>query len=182
MLQGKKVRLRGLELEDVDELMAHWNDWELRRFLNAIVPHSRQEEEDFIRSTWRSRQAGTAFIFGIETIQDKKLIGSMGFSTVDWVNRTADFGIAIWNKQYWDQGLGAEATTLLLKYAFEQLNLNRVELRVFAFNERAKSMYEKVGFKQVGRRRKGIFRDGKYHDEFLMDYLREEWENTTKPD
>ncbi len=175
MLQGKKVCLRGLEMDDIDEIMTHWNDWEVRRFLKQIVPHSKQEEEDFIRNTWRNRQEGNAYNFGIETISDKKLIGGLGFSSVEWVNRNAAFGIVIWNKQYWDQGLGAEATQLLLKFAFEQLNLNRVGLRVFAFNDRAKAMYNKVGFQQVGKLRKSVFRDGRYHDELIMDILSEDW-------
>ena len=172
--------LRGLELDDLDEIMNHWNDWEVKRLLMLIIPHSRQEEEEFIRSTWRDRQEGKAYIFGIETIQEQKLIGSLGLHNVDWRNRTAEFGIAIWNKQYWEQGLGAEATNLILKYAFEQLNLNRVELRVFEFNERAKAMYANVGFQQVGRRRKAIYRDGMYYDELLMDYLKEEWDKAAK--
>ncbi len=98
------------------------------------------------------------------------------------MNHNAEFGIVIWNKQYWDQGLGAEATQLLLKYAFEQLNLNRVGLQVFAFNDRAIAMYNKVGFQQVGKLRKSVFRDGSYHDELLMDILREDWIKTNNTD
>jgi len=60
--------------------------------------------------------------------------------------------------------------------------LNRIELRVFAFNKRAKMMYEKVGFQQVGMRRKSVFRDGAYHDEYTMDILREDWEQTEQGD
>lgn len=156
-------------------ILQHWNNWELKRFLLIIVPNSRQEEEEFIRGTWHDRQAGNAFLFGIELLDTGQLIGTVGIHGVDWVNRTAEYGTAIWSSQHWDQGFGAEATQLLLKYAFEQLNLNRIELRVFAFNKRAKAMYEKVGFQQVGVRRQSIFRDGAYHDEYIMDYLSEDW-------
>jgi len=176
VLHGKKVQLRGLELEDVDEIMKHWNDWELRRYLNLIIPHSRQEEEDFIRTMWRNCQEGKAIWFGIETIQDIKLIGNTGFFPIDWENRTAEYGIGIWNRKYWDQGMGTEATQLMLNYGFNQLNLNRIELQVFAYNKRAIAMYEKIGFQHVGRRRNAIFRDATYHDDILMDYLREAWE------
>ena len=114
MLQGKKVRLRGLELADVHEMMKYWNDWELRRYLNLIIPHSSQEVEDFIRFMWRNCQDGKAIWFGIEPIQDMKLIGNTGLFPIDWENRTAELGIVIWNKQYWGQGMGTEATQLLL--------------------------------------------------------------------
>lgn len=145
-----------------------------------IVSNSRQEEEEWIRGTWRSRQEGTAFVFGIELLETDQLIGTVGIHGVDWINRMADYGIALWSSKHWNQGFGTEATRLLLKYAFEQLNLNRIELRVFAFNKRAKAMYEKVGFQQVGVRRQSVFRDGAYHDEYTMDYLSEDWKITTK--
>ena len=60
----------------------------------------------------------------IETIQEDKLIGNVAITSINWVNRTAEYGIAIWNKQYWDQGIGTEATQLSLNYAFNQLNFN----------------------------------------------------------
>ena len=55
------------------------------------------------------------------------------------------------------------------------MNLNRVELDTFDFNERAQNCYLKVGFKEVGRRRKARFIDGEYRNDIIMDVLRDEW-------
>jgi len=63
----------------------------------------------------------------------------------------------------------------MLVFAFRTLNLNRVELNTFDFNRRAQKCYLKVGFKEVGRRRKARFIDGEYHDDIIMDVLKDEW-------
>ena len=74
----------------------------------------------------------------------------------------------------WDQGLGREALEMLLHYGFEELNLHRIYLRVFASNERAVHLYEKMGFRHEGRWRDGEFRHGRYHDLLWMSMLRDE--------
>ena len=66
MITGEHVVLRGLELSDTDEIIKHFNDVELRRFLGHLIPVSRDEEEQWIRNTWENRQKGTEYVFGIE--------------------------------------------------------------------------------------------------------------------
>jgi RimJ/RimL family protein N-acetyltransferase len=153
----------------------HFNDWEVRRFLNMITPVSKEEEEEWIRSTWELRSKGTAYIFGIEVNKSRLLIGSCGLHWVDKINRSAGFGIALYNKAHWNKGYGTEATRLILGYGFHQLNLHRIHLTVFEFNERARHLYEKVGFTHVGRHRNALFRNGRYWDIFIMDFLAREY-------
>jgi RimJ/RimL family protein N-acetyltransferase len=75
----------------------------------------------------------------------------------------------------WDRGLGFDALTTLVQFGFEQMNLNRIYLRVFAGNERAVHLYEKAGFRHEGCWRQAEFRHGRYHDLLWMSVLREEW-------
>ncbi len=177
MLEGEKVRLRSFEPSDLDELMKHWNKMELRNLLGSADrgPVTRNEEEEWIQATWRRRQERKAFTFAIETTADSKLIGGAGVFDVDWTSRSAMAGISIYNPEYWGKGYGTESMNLLLSFAFQNLNLNRVELSAFDFNKRAQKCYRKVGFKEVGRKRKARFIDGQYRDEVVMDILREEW-------
>ncbi|MFX1512455.1 MAG: GNAT family N-acetyltransferase [Promethearchaeota archaeon] len=176
MLHGKLVRLRGLELTDLDRMTELWNNWDIRQYLVSVVPASKAEEEQWIRSTWERRQKGTDYIFAIETLAEKEYIGNIGLHQFHWINRSAILGIAILDPAFWGQGYGTDALKTLLKYAFETLNLNRVELEVFENNERAQRAYQKVGFKEVGRRRQFRFWDGYYEDAIILDILREEWE------
>ncbi len=177
MIRGKRVRLRSFELSDVDEIMEHWNNMELRNLLGSADRGSvsRSEEEEWIRSTWKQRQERKAFTFAIETLTDNKLIGGTGLFNIDWTSRSAMVGISIYNLEYWGKGYGQESMNLIIGFAFRNLNLNRVELDTFDFNKRAQKCYLKVGFKEVGRRRKARFIDGKYHDDIIMDILKDEW-------
>ena len=74
------------------------------------------------------------------------------------------------------QGLGSEALRLVLAHAFGTLRLHRVSLEVYAFNERAIHVYEKVGFRHEGRLRDALWWDGRPHDALLMAVLATEWE------
>jgi RimJ/RimL family protein N-acetyltransferase len=177
MIEGKRVRLRSFELSDLDEIMKHWNNMEMRNFLGAVDqgPASRNDEEEFIKRTWKSREERKAFTMAIETISENKLIGGLGLFNIDWTSRSAMMGISIYNPAYWGKSYGPESIDLMLGFAFQNLNLNRVELEVFDFNKRAQKCYLKVGFKEVGKRRKARFIDNEYHDCIIMDILRGEW-------
>lgn len=177
MIEGERVRLRSFELSDLDGIMKHWNNMELRNLLGAADqgPASRNDEEDFIRRSWENRRERKAFTFAIETTADKKLIGGTGLFNIDWTSRSAITGISIYNPECWGKGYGQESLNLLLSFAFRNLNLNRVELDTFDFNKQAQKCYLKVGFKEVGRRRKARFIDGQYCDDIIMDILKDEW-------
>ena len=169
--------MRSFELSDLDEIMKYWNSMELRRLLGNVDrgPVARNQEEEWIKDTWKLRQERKAFLFGIETLADSKLIGGTGLFSFDWTSRSAEVGISVYNPEYWGKSYGVESLNLVLGFAFKDLNLNRVELEVFDFNTRAHTCYLKVGFKEIGRKRKARFIDGQYHDGILMDILREEW-------
>ena len=177
MIEGKRVRLRSLELSDLDEIMKYWNKMELRNLVGSTDegPMSRNDEEEWIRSTWKQRQERKAFHFAIETIAENQLIGGTGLFSINWTSRSAMTGISIYNPECWSKGYGQESLNLLLSFAFRNLNLNRVELDTFDFNKRAQKCYLKVGFKDVGRRRKARFIDGQYCDDIIMDILGDEW-------
>jgi len=182
MIEGKRIRLRSFELSDLDEIMKHWNNMELRNLLGNVDrgPASRNDEEEWIRNTWKQRQERRAFTFAIEAIADNKPIGGTGLFNIDWTSRSAMTGISIYNPEYWGKGYGQESINLILGFAFQNLNLNRVELETFDFNKRAQKCYLNVGFKEVGRRRKARFIDNKYRDEIIMDILKDEWLTKTK--
>jgi len=177
MIEGIRVRLRSFELSDLDEIMRHWNNMELRNLLGSADrgPACRSDEEEWVRSTWKQRQERKAFTFAIETVADGKLMGGTGLFDIDWTSRSATFGISIYDPKKWGKGYGQESTSLVLDFAFRTLNLNRVELDTFDFNKRAQKCYLNVGFKEVGRRRKARFIDGEYRDDIIMDILRDEW-------
>ncbi|MBU5437302.1 GNAT family N-acetyltransferase [Tissierella sp. MSJ-40] len=102
-------------------------------------------------------------------------IGIISLINIDYKNRNAECIIDIGDKNYWGKGYGTEALKLLLDYAFLEMNLNRVSLRVFSFNKNAIKLYEKVGFKHEGNSRQSLFREGAWHDIIHMGILQNEY-------
>jgi RimJ/RimL family protein N-acetyltransferase len=115
------------------------------------------------------------YSFAIETLEDGKYIGGCGLNSIDWKNSVAVVGIFIGDKNYWGKGYGTDAMEVLLKFIFGQMNIHKVKLNVFSYNERAIKSYKKCGFKVEGVMRQEIFRDGRYYDEIIMGLLKEEY-------
>ncbi len=95
-----------------------------------------------------------------------------------WNQGCGWIAIGFGNREHWGKGYGGEALRLLLDYAFGELNLHRVQLTVFAYNERAIALYEKLGFVREGVYREFLLRDGVRYDMYLYGLLRREWETS----
>ena len=104
-------------------------------------------------------------------------IGTIGLSSIDRINMKAEYGILIGETEYFGKGYAKEASFLILKYAFVELLLNKVYLRVFDNNERALGMYKSLGFSFDGILRQDVFKEGKFLNIIEMSFLREEWKN-----
>jgi len=113
--------------------------------------------------------------FAIRTLADDRLIGLIGLYTIFWSQREAFMGIQIGERDYWGRGYGTDALQTLLRYAFDELNLQRVSLSFLEGNERAGRSYEKCGFRYEGRQRHAWAYDGQRWDELYMGLLRDEW-------
>ncbi len=173
--EGEKVLLRDLELSDVPTLMKFWNTYESRVFLYNTIPCSSMDEEEFIRSAHEQGKKRSGFIFAMVDKETNEFVGTCGLHDIDWIARYGILGIAITNPAYQNKGYGTDAMKCLLSFGFNELNLNRIELEVFDFNNRGFHVYKKVGFKEVGRRRQVRFLHGEYFDSIIMDILQEEY-------
>lgn len=87
----------------------------------------------------------------------------------------------IGEKEYRGKGVGTFAITSMVNHAFYNLNLRRIQLEVLDSNEVAKNLYKKIGFVEEGRKRKAVYKTGKYVDEIVMGLLREEYQPINYP-
>ena len=95
--------------------------------------------------------------------------------TVSEVDNRARYAVGLFDPSVWARGLGTEITQLVLHYAFEELHLHRVDLRVLQYNKRAIKCYEKCGFIQEGVEREGALIEGKYETDVFMSILDREY-------
>lgn len=177
MIYGNGIRLRAIEHEDLPRFVSWLNDPEVIAGLILYLPMSLGDEENWYQSMVQRPPVEHPLVIEIKDGDEWMMIGNIGLHNIDWRCRSVEVGIVIGEKSMWGRGYGTKAMRLMLRHAFNTLNMNRVYLRVYETNPRAIRSYEKVGFIHEGRERQGMYFDGRYCDVLLMSVLREEWKD-----
>jgi RimJ/RimL family protein N-acetyltransferase len=180
MIYGERIRLVAIEKEDLPLFVEWLNDPEVREGLMMYLPISLAQEEKWFEEMLKRPPDNQPLSIEVKQGDKWVKIGNMGLFDFNHKARSAEVGIMIGNREYWNQGYGTEAMTLLLKHGFETLNLNRIMLQVYEDNPRAIRCYEKVGLVHEGRLRKARYHNGRYWDVLNMGILREEWNQKRK--
>ena len=175
IIRGEHVYLRPAERDDVATFVRWFNDADVLSNLAMYAPMS-----DAAETAWFDRmleaQGKTEFHFVICLVADDRPIGNTGLHDISWKDGTADFGIAIGEKEEWNKGYGTDALRAICDFGFGALRLERIGLLVYAGNERARRAYEKAGFVHEGTLRRAHFARGEHHDVHVMSLLRSEWQ------
>jgi RimJ/RimL family protein N-acetyltransferase len=156
-------------------VLARWTeDTEYLRSVDSDYARPISPEEAAQRLSPDSADSnGTAF--HIRTLSDDRLIGFVAIHSIEWSNGAGLLAVGIGEPEYRGKGYGADALQLILRFAFDELNLFRIGLDVIATNTRAIRAYEKLGFQPEGRMRGAVLRDGIRTDRIFMGILRDEW-------
>lgn len=171
-LEGEKAYLRPVQEEDAQLVYLGKNSCEVRERLFLFAPLTLEQIKKEM-TDWTNSSDKTLF-----TICDKidnAAVGQTALVRIDYVSRAAVFYIAIYNPEYWSKGIGGEASKLMLDYAFNTLNLNRIQLHVCVENESAVKAYKRCGYKIEGKLRKAMYLKNKYYDFYVMGILRNEY-------
>ncbi len=177
MLKGARVRLTVEDPKTLAEAAAQWNhDSEYFRLL-ASEPSNQVSEKKF--AEWiekdQEKDPPQVFLFAIRTLDGDRLVGFIDLDGPMFPHGEAFVGIGIGERDFWGRGYGTDAMQVILRYAFQELNLRRVSLNTFEYNPRAVRCYEKTGFCHEGCARGFLHREGKRWDLIYMGILREEW-------
>ncbi|MCH1625805.1 GNAT family N-acetyltransferase [Fredinandcohnia quinoae] len=172
LLKGKKLQLVRIREEDIATIVEWYEDQEFLRNLDTL-PAFPKHPDAF--KEWVEQKNEKEFVFGIRELDSNRLVGFVDLDSIIWPHRNAWMAIAIGGKENRGRGVGYEAIQLVLEFAFHELNLHRIQLTVFEYNERAIALYEKVGFKREGTYREFLERDGKRYDMYLYGLLKQEW-------
>jgi RimJ/RimL family protein N-acetyltransferase len=171
---GERIVLREYRWEDLADIRAWVTDAETTRYLSGTFykPHTLQQTEEYLRNVLEGG-AGANFI--IAERESLSYLGQCNIMRVDNIARKAELGFVI-GREHTGKGYGYEAGRMLIDFAFRQMNLNRVSLKVHADNPRAIRLYEKLGLRHEGCLREEVYQDGQYVDVLVMGLLRREWQ------
>ncbi|KQL58418.1 MULTISPECIES: GNAT family N-acetyltransferase [Bacillaceae] len=170
MFESTRLRLRKMQSTDIS-LYHRWrNDHEVMASTNlSLDVYTYEETQSFVESVMLSSPQSKSYI--IEELEQHTPVGVTSLVGIDYKNRNAECILDIGEKSKWGKGYGTEAMSLLLTYAFLELNLHRLSLRVFSTNEKAIHLYKKIGFVQEGRVKEAVFRNGEWIDIIYMGLL-----------
>jgi len=177
LLRGELVRFAAENPEVMAANFSRWNqDTEWLRLLDTDPPRllSVKKWTEWLEKDLEKGTSDELF-FAIRTLDEDALIGFIGLFDLFKQHGDTLVAIALGERKYWGKGYGTDAMRVMLRYAFNELNLRRVGLIVFDYNPRAMRSYEKAGFIPEGRIRGAILREGRRWDWLYMGILREEW-------
>jgi UDP-4-amino-4,6-dideoxy-N-acetyl-beta-L-altrosamine N-acetyltransferase len=173
MIVGKRVQLRALEYEDLALLVQWRNDPNVYRHFYEQEPLSL-----VMQRAWFERMLNSPDerLWAIEARETREAIGTVGLVHIDWRSRKAEWGrFLIYPDEYRHGGYGSEVESLILRYFFDHMNMNRLQCEVFAENEHVIGLHKKFGFRQEGLFRQYVFKDGKYRSVAYLALLRQEY-------
>lgn len=176
-MRGKTVYLRPLQREDMVSFYESAKDEEIRYMTGTRATFTM---EQLYAHYEKIAKDDSRHDFAICLVEDDRLIGELSIMDIEPENQKAGFRIALNNKKDFNKGYGTEAVQLALKFVFEELKLNRLQLEVYSHNIRGIKAYEKAGFKREGVLRESLYYNNQFSDEIIMGMLRKDYEELKK--
>jgi len=172
-IQGDIIDLVPLNSEHIN-LYAKWkNNPNVRVYARYIIPQTVEDMKKFFEPS--KDKIKREINFEIWHKKTKKPIGTGIVSGIDWYGQTASLGLTIGEPEYWGQKIGEEATGLMVKYAFNELNLYKIYAGINSANIGSWRCAEKNGFIREATFKKDSYVNGKYFDTYIYSLFKADW-------
>ena len=169
MIKGQHTALRAIEKDDLPRLLAWRNRPDLRRYFREYRELNIQQQVNWFENKVNN-DIGTRMFSIVDSQQE--LLGAAGLCYIDWINRTADFSIYIGkNGLYIDELLAPDAAKVMIKYAFEELGINRLWSEIYSFDHAKVKFFKSLGFNLDGTHRQTHWAENSWHDSFFFSLL-----------
>jgi RimJ/RimL family protein N-acetyltransferase len=181
ILEDDRVLLRPISMNDLDSLAAYvLHEPEIWQF-SLVAIKDPKDLRGYIEAAIQSRRDQTAYPFIVFDKLTQTYVGSTRFYDMQLNFQTTQLGYTWYSKKVWGTGLNAHCKYLLLQFAFEQLNLQRVEFRADNNNKRSIAAMQKIGCSVEGILRNHLPKpDGTRRDSIVLSITKQDWENKVK--
>lgn len=176
---GKKITLRAIEVNDIPLLHQWSNDPEIWNLLGGWhFPYSERNTQKWFENIDNNNLIN--HVFAITTEKDG-LIGTANLVNIDWKNKNAFHGMVIGNKKNRGRGYAQDTVMTIMRYAFDELGLNRLDGDMISYNKLSINFYKKrCGWEVEGFKSKWFYRNGEYHDKVIVGITKEKYKTFVK--
>ena len=174
ILEGETIILRKLTKADASDMYAYASDPQVTKYLLWQPHESFAYTKRYLDEVMRQYKAHNFFDFAIVSKEDGRMIGTCGFTRLDAINHLAEIGYVL-SSQYWHRGIATEAVAMILRFAFCNLGVHRVEARYMSGNVFSRAVMEKNGMSYEGMEREAIYVKGVYQDVGKCAILRSDY-------
>jgi len=178
-LEGDVIYLRPLLETDISEEYISWlNDGEVCRYnSHHVFPYNKFKAEEYLKNIYLSNDK---LVLAIIDKKTEKHIGNISLQQINLLNGSAEFAILFGDKDYWGKGISKEASLLIMKHGFFELNLHRIFCGTAAENIPMQKLALFLGMSEEGRRKEAQFKNGKYNDIIEYGILKDDFINKQK--
>lgn len=173
-LHTARLSLRPFTAADADSLFAMHSDAYVLRYWDAPPWAERERAERFIAACRQIEEEGSGARLAIEDASDAAFVGWCGLTRWNPDYRSASLGYCL-NQAFWGQGYATEAAHVLLQWAFDTLDLNRVQAETDTRNAASARVLEKLNFRREGTLREDCVVNGEVSDSWVYGLLRRQW-------
>jgi N-acetyltransferase len=174
-MEGETVKLIPMEIGQLDHLWEAGRNQSIWEFTASKIP-SKEDMKKVIEAATMERDKGTQIPFVVVNKKTDKIIGSSRYMDISKAHKSLEIGWTWYNPEYWRTGVNTETKFLLLQYAFEKLNMNRVQFCTDSRNVRSQTAIARLGASKEGVLRKHrIIADGYVRDTVVFSVIKEEW-------
>ncbi|MGB4386110.1 MAG: GNAT family protein [Caldicoprobacterales bacterium] len=174
LLIDDDLKLRAIEYRDADFLREMINDPEIEKMvLGWSLPVSEQKQIEWINNL---KVDDMKFIIDL----NGQAVGMASITNLDFKNSVAGLNIKIGSGEYRGKGIGTRTINLLIKYCFDELNLNCLTANILEYNIPSQKLFEKCGFRRDGVLRSRVYKGGKYHNVYAYSLLRSEYKKNER--
>lgn len=173
-------KLREIKKEDLQKINRWRSDNKLINCLGAPFRYINLDVDCIWYDSYLQNRNTNIRCAIVEIEKEENILGLVSLTNIDYINRSAELHIMVGDKENRGKGIGNFAITEILKHAFNNVNLNRIELQVLESNSYALKLYEKIGFKNEGVKRQSVYKNGEFMNMINMGILKSEFFNKRK--